>query len=83
MEEANKDKRLIKKMQLLAVLIQPQPRGDLEGLRKLGRPPRRRLGLNQCASVRKGDTGCLESPPGGHPRGNSDQPQFFVNKLDE
>jgi len=78
------DKRLIKKMQLLAVLTHPQPRRDLEGLRKLGRPPRRHLGLNQCASVRKGDTrGCLESPPGGHPRGNPGQPQFFVNKLDE
>ena len=44
-------------MQLLAVLIQPQPRGDLEGLRRLSRPPRHHLGLNQCAFVRKGDTG--------------------------
>ena len=57
MEEANKDKRLIKKMRLLAVLIHSLPQGDLEGLRKLGRPPRCCLGLNQCAFVRKGDTG--------------------------
>ena len=57
MEEANKHKRLIKKMQLLAVLIQPPPRRDLEGLRKLDRPPGSHLGLNQCAFVRKGDTG--------------------------
>ena len=86
MEEANKHKRLIKKMQLLAVLIQPPPRRDLEGLRKLDRPPGGHLGLNQCAFVRKGDTGrggCLECPPAGHPRGNPDQPQFFVNELDE
>ena len=35
MEEANKDKRLIKKMRLLAVLIHSLPQGDLEGLRRL------------------------------------------------
>ena len=57
MEEANKSKSLINKMQLLAVLIQPPTRGDLEGLRKLDRPPRSLLGTNQYAFIRKGDTG--------------------------
>ena len=44
-------------MQLLAVLIQPPTRGDLEGLRKLDRPPRSLLGTNQYAFIRKGDSG--------------------------
>ena len=44
-------------MQLLAVLIHPPPQGDIEGMGKLDRPPRSCLGPNQCASVRKGDTG--------------------------
>ena len=86
MEEANKGKRLVKKMQLLAVLIHSPPQGDLEGLRRLDRPPRRCLGLNQCAFVRKGGHckgECLEHPPEGHPGGSPDQSQFFVGKLDE
>ena len=49
MEEANKDKRLIKKTQLLAALIYPPPRGDPGGPRRLDRPPRSRLDPNQCA----------------------------------
>ena len=57
MEEANKGKKLIKKMQLLAVLIHSPLQGDLEGLRRPDRPPRRCLGLNQCVFVRKGGTG--------------------------
>ena len=57
MVAGNKEKRLIKKMQLLAVLIHSPPQGDLEGLRRLDRPPRRCLGLNQCAFVRKRGTG--------------------------
>ena len=56
MEEANKGKKLIKKMQLLAVLIHSPLQGDLEGLRRPDRPPRRCLGLNQCVFVRKGGT---------------------------
>ena len=72
-------------MQLLAVLIHLPPRGDPEGLRRLDRPPRRCLGLNQCALVRKGGTGrgnvlstLLRDTRGATPTSPS-----FVNKLDE
>ena len=71
---------------LLAVLIHPPPRGELERLRKLDRPPRSCLGLNQCAFYHKGGHWKWEypqRPTGGRWRGNPDQPQFFVNKLDE
>ena len=54
MEEAKQNKRLVKKMQLLAVLIHPPPRRDLGGPRKLDRAPRSHLEPNQCAFVRKG-----------------------------
>ena len=71
---------------LLAVLIHPPLRGELERLRKLDRPPRSCLGLNQCAFYHKGGHWKWEypqRPTGGRWRGNPDQPQFFVNKLDE
>ena len=41
MEEVNKDKRLIKKTQLLAALIHPPPREDPGGPRRLDRPPKK------------------------------------------
>ena len=53
-EETNKNKGLIKKMQLLAALIHPPPRGDPEGSRRLDRRPRICLGQNQCAFCWKG-----------------------------
>nr|XP_058933137.1 uncharacterized protein LOC131764166 [Kogia breviceps] len=48
-EEANKNKRLIKKRQLLAALIHPPPHMDPGGPRRLDRPPRSCLGQNQSA----------------------------------
>ena len=47
MEEANQDKRLIQKTQLLAAPTHLPPQGDHGGLRRLDAPPRNHLGLNQ------------------------------------
>ena len=85
-EEANKDKRLIKKTQLWAALIHPPPRADPGGPRKLDRPLRSCLGSNQCAFCQKrgcwkGE--CPEHAPVGRPRGNPNWTQFLENLSDE
>ena len=79
-EKTNKDKRLIKKTELLAALTHPPPWGDPRGLRRLDRLPRSFLGPDQGTFCQKEVTGRGTSwvPSYGMPQGQLDRPQFLT-----